>query len=262
MSDKGPFLFLIELDHKQEDSRQAYNELYSATSLSQIESFYLWLMKIIQLQPGETLLDVSCGAGEVVRLAALAGSQAVGVDISETVARAAYARTPPDHRIAVSAGEALPFSAGSFEVVTNIGSLEHFIDPGKGAAEMARVLHPGGRAYILVPNTFSLLTNVWEAFRHGRTSVDDQPIQRYGSRADWVRLLEINGLQVTETIKYERPWPYHPPDWGYYLRRPKEFIRLIAGPFVPLNLAFCFLFECRKRNSDQQSVHSSQKNNP
>ncbi len=170
-------------------------------------------------------------------------------------------RTAPEGQIAVSAGEALPFQSDLFDVVTNIGSLEHFLDPAVGAREMARVLHPGGRAYILVPNTFSLLTNVWEAFRHGHTSVDDQPIQRYGARADWVRLLENDGLQVTRTIKYERPWPYHRPDWGYYLRRPKEFIRLIAGPFVPLNLAFCFFFECRKI-SGQQSVTRGQKNQP
>lgn len=111
---------------------------------------------------------------------------------------------------------------------------------------MARVLKPGGRAYILVPNTFSLLTNVWEAFRHGRTAVDDQPIQRYGARADWSTLLEDNGLRVLRTLKYERPWPYHRPDWNYYLRKPKELARLVAGPLVPLNLAFCFLFVCER----------------
>lgn len=33
-----------------------------------------------------------------------------------------------------------------------------------GVLKMARVLRPGGIPHILVPNTFSLLTNVWNAF--------------------------------------------------------------------------------------------------
>jgi hypothetical protein len=111
---------------------------------------------------------------------------------------------------------------------------------------MARVLRPGGRAFVLVPNTFSLLTNIWIAFRTGQTSVDLQPIQRYGARADWTNLLQANGLRVCHTGKYERPWPRIRADWGYYLHRPKEMLRLAAAPFVPLNLAFCFLFSCER----------------
>ena len=130
--------------------------------------------------------------------------------------------------------------------MTNIGSLEHFDNPAKGVREMVRVLKPGGKVFILVPNTFSLLTNVWHAMRTGETSVDDQPLQRYGARTDWEYLLESNGLKVTRTIKYERPWPYRVSDWGYYLRRPKELMHLLAAPLVPLNLAFCFLFVCHK----------------
>ena len=246
MSQQGPFLFEIRLADEEHDSRQAYNVLYDTTTLSQIESFYRWLMRKLRLPPHGRLLDVSCGAGEVVRLAGQQGLQAVGVDISEAAARSAHSHVAGQGAIAVSSGENLPFSDATFDYVTNIGSLEHFIDPAQGVREMARVLVPGGRAFVLVPNTFSLLTNVWEAFRHGRTAVDNQPIQRYGARADWERLLQTNGLNVRGCIKYERPFPYHFPDWGFYLRRPKELARLVTAPFVPLNLAFCFLFVCER----------------
>ena len=247
MTAKGPFLFEIRLEALEDStSRQAYNDLYSETSLSQIESFYIWNLRQIDAPPGATLLDVSCGAGEFVHLAAQHGYRASGVDISETIARTAARRTRGLAPISVGAGETLPFADASFDVVTSIGSLEHYLDPGQGAYEMARVLKPGGRAYILVPNTFSLLSNVWNAYRKGLTSVDDQPLQRYGARLDWTILLEQNGFKVTRTLKYERPWPYHRPDWGHYLRKPKELLRMIAGPFVPLNLAFCFVFVCQR----------------
>lgn len=235
--------YLLEI-RRELDSRAGYEAIYQEDDLSQIWSFYLWLMQQLQLPARGRLLDVSCGAGEVVQLAMRHGLSATGVDISRAAARRARQAVGPGAWIAVSAGENLPFPASSFDFVTSIGSLEHFVDPAQGVREMARVLRPGGRAFVLVPNTFSLLTNIWIAFRSGQTSVDNQPLQRYGARADWTRLLEGNGLSVQRTVKYERPWPRSAADTRYYLRRPKEMIRLLLGPLVPLNLAFCFLFTC------------------
>lgn len=249
MIDGGPFWLEIRLGGLDQKSRQAYDHLYSAESLSQIESFYLWLMDRLDLPSSGRLLDVSCGAGEVVRLAQQRGLAATGIDISEVVARTARQNAPAPSHILAGAGETLPFASASFDVITNIGSLEHFVDPASGVREMARVLRPGGHAHVLVPNTFSLLTNILFAFRTGRTSVDNQPIQRYGARADWTQLLEQNGLVPRRVIKYERPWPRVRADWSFYLGRPKQLLRLMAGPFVPLNLAFCFLFACERSPS-------------
>lgn len=249
----GPFIFEIRLRSQEPNSREAYNSIYDEGGLSQLESFYLWIVRHIKLPDRGRLLDVSSGAGEIVRLTAKNNLNSIGIDISESAARSASRNLQTDPSIkqrtafCVSSGEALPFADGYFDVVTNIGSLEHFIDPAQGAREMARVLHPQGKAYIFVPNTFSLLINVWEAFRFGHTSVDNQPIQRYGARQDWTILLEENGLKVIKTIKYERAWPYHLPDLPHYLRHPRELVRLAVAPFVPLNLAFCFLFICERQ---------------
>lgn len=246
---EGPFFLEIRRITTEENVRHAYDALYKE-GLAQIESFYLWLMDQLHLSASGTLLDVACGEGEVVHLAAKRGLQAMGVDISEQAAQVAFQHVYPHGLIVLSTGEHLPFPDRYFDFVTNIGSLEHFVDPALGVREMVRVLRPGGRAFVLVPNTFSLLTNVWGAFRYGRVSIDSQPIQRYGTRADWTYLLESNGLTVLHTTKYERPWPRVMADWGYYLRRPKEILRLIFSPFIPLNLAFCFLFTCERRESD------------
>jgi len=244
MGENEYFLFDIRRVALDYDSRDAYNALHAVQDLEQIESFYLWLMALMRLPPGSTLLDVACGAGALVRLATEAGVHAVGIDISEVTARVAGMRARG--MITVGVGEYLPFADASFDYVTNIGSLEHFVDPLLGVKEMARVLKPGGRAFVLVPNTFSLLTNIWLALRTGRTSVDEQPIQRYGARVDWAALLQAGGLAVEKTLKYERVWPRVLSDWSYYLSRPKELLRLLAGPFVPLNLAFCFLYVCER----------------
>jgi SAM-dependent methyltransferase len=246
MKQQGSFLLEIRLQEKNHDSRLGYDDLYEKTSLSQIDSFYLWLAKQFNLPDHGTLLDLACGAGEMVRLAGLRGMRAVGLDISDVVARAASWHVQSYGTIGIGQGESIPFADDCFDCVTNIGSLEHFQDPAQGVREMARVLNSQGRAYVLVPNTFSLLTNILIAWRKGITSIDQQPIQRYGARMDWANLLENNGLHVLKTMKYERAWPQRLSDWGYYFRNPKQMIRLLATPFVPLNLAFCFIFICGK----------------
>lgn len=246
MSDESAYFLEIRRLTPESNTAYLYDALYKEEGLAQIESFYLWLMDQLCLPASGTLLDVACGGGEVVRLAAKRGLEAIGVDISEVAARVALQSVHPHGSIVVSTGEHLPFPNGYFDFVTNIGSLEHFVAPTLGVREMARVLRPSGRAFVLVPNTFSLLTNVWIAFRSGHIAIDRQPIQRYGTRAAWIHLLQSNGLTVIHTKKYERPWPRLWVDCCYYLHRPKELLRLIVSPFVPLNLAFCFLFTCKR----------------
>ena len=246
MSEEGPFFLEIHLTSGVDQSQEAYDVLHQDEYIARIPSFYHWFSDKLKLPHQGRLLDVACGSGEFLKLAKDNGLQVCGVDLSPVAVHTARQKIQPSGVVLVSEGEFLPFPDSYFDIVTNIGSLEHFFDPACGVLEMARVLRPGGKAYILVPNTFSLLTNVWNAFRKGVTSVDDQPIQRYGARKDWVLLFEKNGLSVRHTEKYERPWPRFWADWKFYLRRPKECLRLLATPFVPLNLAFCFLFSCER----------------
>jgi hypothetical protein len=94
----------------------------------------------------------------------------------------------------------------------------------------------------LLPNTFGLLGNVWTALRTGRTFDGGQPIQRYAAHREWQDLLEAGGLTITRTVKYERVWPRSLADVRWYLKHPKDLIRLLLSPFVPLNWANYFVY--------------------
>src|SRR5688500_11975411 len=77
----------------------------------------------LALPPGTRLLDVACGAGQLVIPAALAGGQATGVDIaanSIALARARAAAEGLEAQFDEGDAEALPYPEASFDVVTSL----------------------------------------------------------------------------------------------------------------------------------------------
>jgi SAM-dependent methyltransferase len=90
----------------------------------------------------------------ILAWAAHRGARAFGIDISEPTvlqARAAFTRESP-LRAAAADVRALPFRDASFDAIYSMGTIEHFDETEQAVQEMARVLKPGGRAIIGVPN--------------------------------------------------------------------------------------------------------------
>lgn len=243
---------VLEIRHKEEPSthwsKGAYDEIYATDEIRHLDSLYRWLLALLDTRPGTSLVDISCGVGSLPRLAAKAGLDAHGVDFSEVALRVAH-REAPEVTWTVGDGERLPYPDASFDYVTHVGSLEHYTHPEEGAREIARLLKPDGRACVLLPNTFGLLGNVWTALRTGRTHDGGQPIQRYAARFEWQDLLEEGGLRIIRTVKYEQIRPRDRSDLRWYIKHPKSVVRLVLGPFVPLNWANYFVYLCQSRCS-------------
>jgi SAM-dependent methyltransferase len=112
------------------------------------------LEELVQISDRD-LLDVGCGEGAVARRLAEAGARVVGLDPLPGAIGAARAATPegPLLRYLQGSAEALPFAAGSFDVVIFFNSLHHVPLGSMGPAldEAARVLRPGGTLYVQEP---------------------------------------------------------------------------------------------------------------
>jgi SAM-dependent methyltransferase len=81
------------------------------------------------------------------------GARAYGIDISPpTVRHARLAFRETALRCAVADVRELPFRDGCFDVIYSMGTIEHFDETERAVEEMARVLKPGGRAIVGVPN--------------------------------------------------------------------------------------------------------------
>jgi SAM-dependent methyltransferase len=110
---------------------------------------------ITGIPAGATVVDIGCGAGTDLLLAARrTGSQgrAIGVDMTEAMRRRASqgAAACALDNVDVREGDAtrLPIDGGSVDVVISNGVLNLVPEKERAVAEIARVLKPGGRAQI------------------------------------------------------------------------------------------------------------------
>jgi demethylmenaquinone methyltransferase/2-methoxy-6-polyprenyl-1,4-benzoquinol methylase len=116
-----------------------------------------WRRRAVALavvRPDDDVLDVACGTGDLARAFAQARPRrVVGVDFShEMLVRAsARAERPGDAPTSWCEADALdlPFSDGSYSIVSCAFGVRNFADLSAGLREMHRVLRPGGRAIIL-----------------------------------------------------------------------------------------------------------------
>jgi ubiquinone/menaquinone biosynthesis C-methylase UbiE len=99
------------------------------------------------LRPGDHVVDVGCGPGTAVRLAASKGATAVGVDPATVMLDVARWTTWRRSGITwqVGSAEALPLPDASADVVWALSTVHHWPDVRAGVAEVARVLRAGGR---------------------------------------------------------------------------------------------------------------------
>lgn len=98
---------------------------------------------------GGQILENGCGVGMYVERLSAVGGRVFGLEYDFERAAEAAVRSP---RILNAAGENLPFPDSSFDLILSHEVLEHVADDRLAAAEMARVLKPGGRAVVFVPN--------------------------------------------------------------------------------------------------------------
>jgi SAM-dependent methyltransferase len=119
---------------------------------------YVTVHHRLGVSEGDRLLDVACGSGLALELAALLGAHPAGIDASPRLVAVARDRSPGAD-IRVGDMNALPWPDDSFDVVTSFrgvwGTTPHAL------GEIHRVLRPGGRIGLTVWGHIKISSGAW-----------------------------------------------------------------------------------------------------
>lgn len=161
----------------------------------------------LALMPGLDLLDMGCGRGPyALFLASTFGARVRALDLDtdallwQNRGAARLARTSADFATVEGDSRELPFPDATFDRVLNLGSIEHIRGGGDAvaAAEMARVLRPGGIAVLTVPyGPVETEIEVGPHVRYFERRYDDVALER--------RLIEPSGLGEVGRHYYGEP---------------------------------------------------------
>lgn len=201
-----------------------------------LEPGALQFFETLDIKPGQRVLDVACGAGQLSLPAARAGAQVTGVDIATNLVEQAQARaSEAGLSVEFDEGdaEALDFPDASFDVVFSLIGAMFAPRPERVAAEMLRVCRPGGR---LVMGNWTPDGFIGQMFKLTGTHVPPPP--GMPSPVLWgdeetVRQRFANGVSTLSLSR--RLYPVH------YPLPPSAVVEFFRTYYGPTNRAFAAL---------------------
>ncbi len=196
---------------------------------------------VSRVRLAEPVLDLGCGDGHFGSVA-FDRPPTVGVDPDPVSLREAGARKVYPLLLAAT-GERLPFAKGAFASAVSNSVLEHIPPLQPVLNELGRVVRPGGRLVITVPNP-GYLEHL--ALRRGPESIGLARLGR--AYAEWFRRVTrtVNleweeswsarlgqaGFLVERSVRYFPPAALRVLEWGHYFGLPSLLARKLTGRWI------------------------------
>jgi SAM-dependent methyltransferase len=116
------------------------------------------VMHLADLTAADRLVDIGCGPGTAVRIAARSGAETTGVDPSSPMLRLArlaskLRRVAGRSRWLQNGAERISLPDASTTICWSLASVHHWPDLGAGIDEARRILEPGGQFIVLEART-------------------------------------------------------------------------------------------------------------
>ena len=202
--------------------QQEFNRWAAAGEGEKMERHHLNItektLRLMDLRPGERVLDLGCGSGWATRLLArLVGEgpegfgQVVGVDVSDEMVRQAREASREFENILYVHGSAqqIPWEENFFDKVLSVESFYYYPDQDRALMELFRVMAPRARLFILI--------NLYKDNRYSMQWVDKLKVPVHvRSAAEYVELLTKHAFENVEArrIRDDTPVPDdHKTNW-------------------------------------------------
>lgn len=165
------------------------------------------LLALLGPKPGERILDVGCGTGQLTTEIARSGADVVGIDSSAEMIASAR-RNYSDLRFEVADATALPF-VGEFDAVISNAALHWVRDQQAAIASIARAMKPLARFVFEMGghgNLQNLLHAVYHALRQmGVVNPEQLSPWSFPTIGEHATLIEANGMEVSFAVLFDRP---------------------------------------------------------
>lgn len=188
----------------EEQVRDEFNRWAEAGRGDEMEKHHISIaeqtVRLMDLKPGERVLDLGCGTGWATRIVARmvgdgpdGAGQVVGLDVSDEMIRRARAQSRDFDNILYVWGSAaeIPWQENFFEKVLSIESFYYYPDQDAALEELFRVMAPRGRLFILI--------NLYKDNAYSLRWVDElnMPVQ-VRSEEEYVELLRAHSFENVE----------------------------------------------------------------
>lgn len=165
-------------------AQRAWGEGDPRPLLARLEPAAGHLLEACRVGPGQRLLDVAAGDGNLALTAVRAGAEVAAVDLSPVLVERGRERAGAsggEVEWNVADFEALPYSDESFDRVASNFGVIYADDPPRAVAELQRVLRPGGIVALTAWASSGLMARILRlnAEREGATGAGARP-ERWG----------------------------------------------------------------------------------
>lgn len=160
-------------------------------------------MRMLDVQPGEHVLEIGFGGGDLLAALLKEGGKATGVDPSEamhTRARRRFRRALREGRLSLirNSVEQLALERASIDAAVSVASLYFWPGPEAAFAGLARVIRPGGRLVLCFEPAEDL--RKWPGHRFGFRLYDEAELRELLTGAGF----ETRSVQIGHGRKPDR----------------------------------------------------------
>jgi trans-aconitate methyltransferase len=189
-------------------TQQAWNPTHYDRAGAFVPKLAADLLELLSPQPGEHVLDLGCGTGDLTAKLAASGAHVLGLDASSDMLSEAR-RKYPSLSFRLGDGQELDYDQ-TFDAVFSNATLHWMPRAADVAAGVARALRPGGR-FVAEFGGAHCVQTLRDALRDELTKrgIGDE---RHGAPAwffptvpEYARVLEQAGLFVHSALWFERP---------------------------------------------------------
>jgi trans-aconitate methyltransferase len=183
-----------------------WDAVYYDSKLDFVSDLGRSLVALLQPKPGEYILDLGCGTGELAYDIASYGAYVMGIDSSETMIQ--HARTKyPNLSFVIANGERFTVTR-PYDAVFSNAALHWMTAPEPVIHRVWEALAPGGRFVAEFGgkgNVQTVIRSLEQALAELGVASSERNPWYFPSIADYTTLLEKQGFWATLAVHFDRP---------------------------------------------------------